>query len=111
MSAAADWLHARLAGAPPTLLDRMVAALPEDGRVPEALAAGAMSLYDQLLRGAGGREDALPLLAADALLTHALEAAAEMDADGVGEFADAWGGAGRIGALTGGEAVSGVSGA
>jgi hypothetical protein len=99
VSAAADWLRARLADAPPALLERMVAALPEDGEVPEALAAGAMSLYEQVLRGTGGREDALPLLAADALLTHALEARAEMDADGMGEFAEAWGGAGRIGVL------------
>ncbi len=99
MSAAAEWLHGRLAGAPATLLELMVAALPEDGDVPEALAAGAMSLYEQVLHGTGGREDALPLLAADALLTHALEARAEMDVEGVGEFAGAWGGAGRIGAL------------
>ena len=99
MSAAAGWLHARLADAPPKLVELMVAALPEDGEVPEALAAGAMSLYEQVLRGTGGREDALPLLAADALLTHALGARAEMDADGVGEFAEVWGGAGRIGGL------------
>jgi hypothetical protein len=37
--------------------------------------------------GRGGREDALALLAADALLTHALEAQAELDPDGVAEFA------------------------
>jgi hypothetical protein len=108
VSAASEWLHARLAGAPPALLEAMVAALPMDGEVPEALAAGAMSLYEQVLRGAGGREDALPLLAADALLTHALEARAEMDADGVGGFAEAWGGAGRIGVLaTGAESTGG----
>ena len=99
MSAAADWLRTRLADAPTSLLEQMVAVLPEDGTVPDALAAGAMSLYEHVLRGTGGRGDALPLLAADALLTHALEARAEMDADGVGEFAEAWGGAGRIGAL------------
>lgn len=101
MSAAAEWLRARLADAPPTLLELMLSSLPEDGEVPEALAAGAMSLYERVLRGTGGREDALPLLAADALLTHALEARAELDVDGLGELADAWGGAGRIGALAG----------
>lgn len=106
MSAAADWLRTRLADAPSSLLEQMVAVLPEDGEVPDALAAGAMSLYEQVLRGTGGREDALPLLAADALLTHALEARAEMDAEGVGEFAEAWGGAGRIGALAEGCAPS-----
>jgi hypothetical protein len=99
VSAAAEWLHTRLAGAPPALLEVMAAALPEDGEVPEALAAGAMSLYEQVLRGTGGREDALPLLAADALLTHALEAKAEADPDGLAEFAVRWGGAGRLGAL------------
>lgn len=69
-----------------------------------------MSLYGQILRGTGGREDALPLLAADALLTHALEARAEMDVDGVAEFAEAWGGAGRVGGLAGGAPVSGSGG-
>lgn len=107
MSAAAEWLRARLADAPPALLERMIAALPEGGEVPDALAAAAMSLYEQVLRGTGGREDALPLLAADALLTHSLEARAEVDADGVDEFADVWGGAGRIGALAGAEIAGG----
>ena len=98
MSAAA-WLRARAADAPPELLDAMLAAVRHDGEVPEALAAGAMSLFERVLRGSGGRGDALPLLAADALLTHALEAQAESDPDGIGGFGERWGAAGRLGQL------------
>lgn len=101
MSPAERWLRERLAGAPPALLDAMIAALPPGGgdSVPEALAAGAVSLYERVLAGTGGREDALPLLAADALMTHALEACAETDAESVADFARRWGGAGRLGEL------------
>ena len=83
MTAAAEWLRGRLADAPPALLDAMLAALPDDPAlaVPEALVRGALRLYYAVLEdGAGARrDDALPLLAADALLTHALEAQAELD--------------------------------
>lgn len=99
MSAAAEWLRVRLAGAPPELLDAMLAEVGEGAEVPEALASASVSLYARVLRGTGGREDAVPLLAADALLTHALEAQAEADPDGVAELAARWGGAGRLGAL------------
>lgn len=99
MSAAAGWLRARLAGAPPELLDAMLAEVGDGEEVPEALASASASLYARVLRGTGGREDALPLLAADALLTHALEARAEADPDGVAELARRWGGAGRLGEL------------
>lgn len=101
MTSAARWLHARLADAPTELLDAMVAAVPEEGALPDALAAGAVSLYRRVLSGTGGREDALPLLAADALLTHALEAQAEADPDGITAFAERWGGGGRLGELAG----------
>ncbi len=99
MSAARLWLAEHLAGAPPELLDAMSAAVPDEGAAPEALAAGAMSLFERVLRGSGGREDALSLLAADALLTHALEAQAELDPHGLAAFAVRWGGGGRLGEL------------
>lgn len=104
MSEAERWLRARLPDAPSELLEAMAAALPPEGggSVADALAAAALSLYAGLLHGSGGREDALPLLAADALLTHALEAQAEVDADGVAGLAARWGGAGALGRLADG---------
>jgi hypothetical protein len=97
---AAAWLRARLADAPPELLDAMEWALPGGApTVADALAEGALLLYGALRSGGGGREDALPLLAADALMTHALEAQAEADPAGLAEFAARWGAAGRLGAL------------
>ncbi|HYW07406.1 MAG TPA: hypothetical protein VE913_10640 [Longimicrobium sp.] len=99
MTPAEAWLRERLADTPPELLDAMIHALPEDGEVADALAAGAMALYRAVLAGNGRREDAFPLLAADALFTHALEARAEADPDGVAHFAQIWGGAGKLGAL------------
>jgi hypothetical protein len=100
--AAEDWIRKRLDGAPPALLEKMVAALPERADdVAGALAAGALRLYEQVLGSGSGREVALPLLAADALMTHALEARAEADIDSVAGFAAEWGAAGRIRALAG----------
>jgi hypothetical protein len=97
---AEGWIRERLADAPPALLDAMAAALPPDApSVPDALAGAAASLLDAVARGSGGREDALPLLAADALLTHAFQAQAEADPAGVAALAARWGGAGRLGTL------------
>lgn len=102
MTEAAAWLRARLSGAPPELLDAMEWALPEDApSVADALAAGALLLYDALRTGGDAREDALPLLAADALMTHALQAQAEADPASLSGFAERWGAAGRLGALAG----------
>jgi hypothetical protein len=94
------WVRVRLADAPRELLDAMLAALPADAAlpVPDALAAGALALY-AALPATGGREDALPLLAADALFTHALEAQAEADPDGVPALAERMGAAGALGRL------------
>jgi hypothetical protein len=94
---AAGWVRARLADAPRELLDAMLAALPADEAlpVPDALAQGALSLY-AALPATGGREDALPLLAADALFTHALEAQAEADPDGLPALAERVGAAGAL---------------
>jgi hypothetical protein len=78
----------------------MVRALPDsDDAVPVALAEAALTLYAAVARGSGGRDDALPLLAADALLTHAFEAQAEADPEGVAELADRYGASGRLGIL------------
>lgn len=62
-------------------MDRMISALaPEDHeQIPRTLAAAALRLYGEVAGGSGGREDALPLLAADALFTHAFQAQAELD--------------------------------
>lgn len=92
MSEAERWIRARFPAAPPELVDAMASAVdgaPEP--VPEALAEGAMVLYGRVAAGSGGREDALPLLAADALLTHAFEALAESDLDRVEAAAEQWG--------------------
>jgi hypothetical protein len=94
------WLRERLEGSPPHLLARMAGGLPaESASIPDALAAGAIELYRQVLRGRCGREDALPLLAADALLTHAFEAQAELEPTGVPALAARWGAGGRLGEL------------
>lgn len=83
MTDAEGWIRARLGSAPPALLDTMTAALPpEDLPVPDALSEAALGLYARAVAGTGGREDALPLLAADALLTHAFEAEAERGSHG-----------------------------
>lgn len=56
----------------------------------EALARAASRLYDEVAAGAGDRGAALPLLAADALLTHAFEARASSDPAGLSAFAARW---------------------
>jgi hypothetical protein len=103
VTAAEAWVRGRLAGAPSALVDAMLAALPADDGLPvaEALAQGALAIYAQLLRGGAGalREDALPLLAADALFTHALQAQAEADPDGVPALAERIGAAGALAGL------------
>lgn len=94
------WIREYLEGAPTPLLEAMVAALPADAPSDQdALAEGAVTLYQQVLAGNGGRDDALPLLAADALLTHAFQACAERDPDALAAFAETWGGGGRLGAV------------
>ncbi|HEV2146661.1 MAG TPA: hypothetical protein VGR37_04525 [Longimicrobiaceae bacterium] len=100
MTAAERWVRERLADAPPSLLDAMAAALPGEALpVPDALASGALRLLERVARGSGGREDALPLLAADALLTHAFQAQAEADPAGIAALAARWGASGRLGEL------------
>jgi hypothetical protein len=95
-----DWLRSNAGAAPPQLLAEMSRALPGSAESnAEALVKGALALYAEVLRGTGGREDALPLLAADGLLTHAFQACADDDPEGLPEFARRWGGGGRLGEL------------
>jgi hypothetical protein len=80
-----DWLDARRPAPPPTLrahLGRRVQEGP--GALPDHLAdAGRALLARVLARPESGRELALDLLAADALVTYAFEAQAELDPDGL----------------------------
>ncbi|HUE96632.1 MAG TPA: hypothetical protein VMN39_08230 [Longimicrobiaceae bacterium] len=96
-----EWLSGRLEDAPAHLRDAMVEAAGRSARanVAEALAEAALALYGRVIAGSGGRADAFPLLAADALLTHAFEAQAELAPDDLGTFAKHWGGEGRLGDL------------
>jgi len=91
------WLRANVPAAPAALLEAMVEALPERAASDaDALAEGALALYGAVARGSGGREDALPLLAADALLTHAFHAQAESGPSGLSELAARVGARGRL---------------
>ncbi|HUG42149.1 MAG TPA: hypothetical protein VMM12_16895 [Longimicrobiales bacterium] len=75
------WLDARRPAAPAPLravLERALEGAPAaDAAVEERLADAALATLRQLARHPGGRESAPALLAADALLTYACEAAAE----------------------------------
>jgi hypothetical protein len=98
MSEAEMWLRARVPKGPAQLLKTMIAALPAGtATVPETLATAAVGLYENVVKGTGGREDALPLLAADALLTHAFQAQAELDSSGLAALADRWSARGLVG--------------
>ena len=85
-----EWLDARIPPPPPRLAQRINEAVaecvaegsPESGTssLPELFTAAAMTLLDRTTSGSPAspaRAAALDLLAADALLTYALEAAAE----------------------------------
>ncbi|HET9706757.1 MAG TPA: hypothetical protein VFP39_00495 [Gemmatimonadales bacterium] len=90
------WLAARRPAAPPTLVDPMTRGLidsPES--LPAHLALAGRALLDRVLaRPEGGRELALDLLAADALVTYAFEAQAEHDAGGLIQVAERIAGSG-----------------
>lgn len=94
MSAARQWLREHLDSTPDLLLETMLEALGSDEgtSIPEALARGAVDLYRRVLDGAGDRNDALPLLAADALFTAAFQAQAEIEPGAISDFARRWGG-------------------
>ncbi len=92
MSAAHTWLLARAAYAPASLRVAMLrnldaAAAPR----PEAqMAEAALAALRAALRAPWERASAHQLLAADALFTHACEAAAESGTGALVAFADEW---------------------
>lgn len=83
----AQWLDLRQPVPPPALRARLDAALGSDLRADSAdlsetlLAAGERLVRDLLAEDATSRDSALDLLAADALVTYAFEAASEHPVD------------------------------
>ena len=103
MSEAARWLETRIADAPAPLRARMLNALvatDTDDDVATQLAQAAMTCLSASLHNTNERACAHDLLAADALLTHACEAAAEQGSDALIRFAESWD-ASRFDALLG----------
>jgi hypothetical protein len=88
--AVVTWLAARRPPAPPTLVQPMTRWLEDSpAGLPDHLALAGRALLDRVLaRPQGGRELALDLLAADALVTYAFEAQAEIDAGGLVNVAE-----------------------
>ena len=74
MNDAARWLEPHLAEAPPQLREHMLAALRPGESVAQSLADAGLACLRKAVQQPG---DAIDLLAADALLTHACAAAAE----------------------------------
>jgi hypothetical protein len=94
MSATAThWLTREAGDAPAALLDRMyeaVRAIPDtEGTLSEQLAAAALDCLREALDRCEERAAALPLLAADALITAACEAAASEAPDALDRLAAA----------------------
>ena len=83
MTSAVAWLEPHIAGAPEPLRERMIAAVSSGDNVAQALAEAALSCLRHAL---DHPDDALDLLAADALLTHACAAAAEDGDDALLRF-------------------------
>ena len=83
------WLDARRPAPPPTLR-RHLLGLVRDApqRLPEHLADTGVAVLDRVFsRPQAGRELALDLLAADAFVTYAFEAQAEVDTAGLATLA------------------------
>jgi len=85
-----SWFGARRPVAPAALVEPMISRLePSTASLPDHLAVAGKSLLDGVLsHPEGGRELALDLLAADALVTYAFEAQAEVDARGLVDLAE-----------------------
>jgi hypothetical protein len=90
LSATERWLRDRLLEAPPELatdIRTLVRAAKDDSQdesgdaIAALLARAGLAGLDEIVEGREGRESALRLLAADAALTLAFEAAAELDGD------------------------------
>jgi hypothetical protein len=97
-----DWLAARTAAAPPPLRQRVLehataAPAGERSTLPEHLALAAERVLAMVEEHPGGRAIALDLLTADALITLALLAQAEIQPSALGDFAAGLLGADRIG--------------
>lgn len=72
------WIERRLEGAPEPVLAAMRQAVAGQAGSPGVvLVRSALVEYRRVLGGSGRREDATPLLIADALLTHAFQAEAD----------------------------------
>lgn len=90
---ARDWLEQRTGDAPPVLRDRVRQwagdSTGEADNIAEGLAeAGRRALAHVVSDGTAGRQVALDLLAADALVTLALLAQAEQDPSRLAGFAE-----------------------
>ncbi|HYK82260.1 MAG TPA: hypothetical protein VEU55_03885 [Gemmatimonadales bacterium] len=85
------WLEARRPAPPPALrahLEATVTDAPATVALPDHLALlGRATLARVTARPEGGRELALDLLAADAFVTYAFEAQAELDVAGIAALA------------------------
>ncbi len=90
LGATLSWLESRLATAPPELAEDVVALVRsaaeadrgEDAdAIAELLTRAALMGLTEVAEGHGRRQSALRLLSADAALTFAFEAAAELGAD------------------------------
>lgn len=94
------WLEPRLARVPDDLAERVrvVVGRAAPGPVPELLAGAGVEELERLADAPQDRDAAVRLLAADAALTWAFEAAAELGGDVPG-LTDAMGLRGRIGRL------------
>ena len=92
MSEVVDWAEQRTKGAPQFLRARVVAlvsmATLPPGNVPERLALAGRRALENVCKHPGDRTVALDLLAADALITMALLAQAELDPTTLGDFAE-----------------------
>jgi hypothetical protein len=84
------WLAARRPEPPPLLRPHLEAALADSAEpLPEQLARSALARLEQVAGGpARGRDVAMALLAADALVTYAFEAQAEQDVNGLAGLAE-----------------------
>ena len=87
--AAARWLDARLDDTPAELADavRRLVVGGAGAATPAQMAECALAAFERVARGPQTRACALELLAADALLTYAFEAAADPEAGGSADSA------------------------
>jgi hypothetical protein len=92
MTESQRWLAERLEGAPADLAARMTRAVADSERptIADTLAAAAWQCLQLSLRDPAQRASALDLLAADALLTHACEAAAAEGPETLAAFTEQW---------------------